>query len=319
VDYQNPKIPEGINTSDEHPLKGFVILLIATAILLATVSFALAFSGSWLAGRIPYATEAKIAEQFSEKLLESRDADSDGSIPENGTPDDQLEQNPENNPSENPPVDPDSSVAKVEQQRAIEEYLQNQVNQLAALMSLPPEMQLTVNYIDDDVVNAFATLGGNLVFYRGLLETLPNENALSMLLAHEIAHVKLRHPIKSLGRGMAVSVGLALVTGKTDSVKFLGNAGIYTILHFSRRMERASDHEAIHAVYKRYGHLNGAQSLFSAIQAKRDGEEPPEFFSSHPLDDDRLNAIDVLATKNGWSLDGDLTDIPEFWEEKESE
>ncbi len=316
MEYENPKIPEGINTTDEHPLKGFAILLIATLLLLAVLSFVLAISGSWLAGRIPYATEAKIVEKFSGKFLESTDSDSENDSPKPSESENTTSQSSE---SEIETANPDSSVATVARQRRIEAYLQQQVDQLAALMDLPSEMQLNVNYIEDDVVNAFATLGGNLVFYRGLLESLPNENALSMLLAHEIAHVKLRHPIKSLGRGMAVTVGLSLVTGKTDNIKFLGNAGIYTILHFSRRMERASDHEALHAVYQRYGHLNGAKSLFSAIQAERDGDEPPEFFSSHPLDDDRLNAIGILAAKNGWSLDGQLTPIPEFWTEKGTE
>ena len=311
MEYENPKIPEGINTSDEHPLKGFFILVIGTVTLLAVLSFALAISGSWLAGRIPYATEAKIVEKFSERFLNEADFDADPTDEEAAEDQSSHDQSSESEST--------GSVAVVEKRRAIEAYLQNQVNELAALMDLPPKMQLTVNYVDDDVVNAFATLGGNLIFYRGLLEALPNENALSMLLAHEIAHVKFRHPITSLGRGMAVSVGLSLLTGKTEGIEFLGNSGIYTILHFSRKMERASDHEALQALYRRYGHLNGAESLFSAIQNEREDEEPPEFFSSHPLDDDRLKAIETIALEKGWSLDGELTQIPDFWGEKDSE
>jgi len=283
LEYENPKIPEGINTTDEHPLKGFLILLVATAVLLLILSFALAFSGSWMAGRIPYATEAKMIEKVSFEMSGKSESS-----------------------------DPSQTML-------VETYLQKQVDQLASYMDLPAEMQLTANYYDADVVNAFATLGGNLVFYRGLLESLPNENALSMLIAHEIAHVKLRHPIKSLGRGMAVSIGLSMVTGNTDGVQLLGNSGLYTMLHFSRRMERASDAEALSAVYRRYGHLNGARSLFEAIQAERDGDEPAEFFSSHPLDQDRLAAIEEIAKVNGWPVSGQITEIPDFWTVKNAE
>jgi len=302
VEYQNPKIPEGINTTDEHPLKGFIILLIATGILLLVVSFVLAVSGSWLAGRIPYATEARIIENFSEKFLQESLSDKN-----------EAEQEGSDSATND---NDDSAASTLAELQAIESYLQQQVDQLAAVMDLPEEMVLTVNYIDDDVVNAFATLGGNLVFYRGLLETLPSENALSMLIAHEIAHIKLRHPIKSLGRGMAVSVGLSVITGKTDSIDFLGKSGLYTILHFSRKMETASDAEALQAVYLRYGHLNGARSLFDAIQAQRDSDEPPAFFNSHPLDEDRLAAIAQTASQNGWPQTGEISEIPDFWSEK---
>lgn len=58
---------------------------------------------------------------------------------------------------------------------------------LAAVMSLPPGMDVTVHYADEKAVNAMATLGGNVVFYRGLLERLDSEDAVATVLAHEIA------------------------------------------------------------------------------------------------------------------------------------
>ena len=68
-----------------------------------------------------------------------------------------------------------------------------------------------MHYDDDAVVNAFATLGGHIVVYQGLLEAVPDENALAMVLAHEIAHVRHRHPIVGLSRSAALGFALMLL------------------------------------------------------------------------------------------------------------
>lgn len=51
-----------------------------------------------------------------------------------------------------------------------------------------------------------ATPGGHVIIYRGLLEKIPNENTLVMLLGHEIGHIKLRHPVKALGKGVVIGL-----------------------------------------------------------------------------------------------------------------
>ena len=63
-----------------------------------------------------------------------------------------------------------------------------------------------MHYDASDTVNAFATLGGHVVIYRGLLEKLPNENVVAMVVAHEIAHIKHRDPVAALGRGVAITL-----------------------------------------------------------------------------------------------------------------
>ena len=78
-------------------------------------------------------------------------------------------------------------------------------------------MAVTVHYDPAGTVNAFATAGGNLVFYRGLLERMPHENALAMVVAHEIAHVLHRDPLAALGGGVASTVALLVLTGNAGS------------------------------------------------------------------------------------------------------
>jgi Zn-dependent protease with chaperone function len=194
----------------------------------------------------------------------------------------------------------------------IEAYLEQVKTKVIEHMELPEGMTIHLHYSDDDTLNAFATLGGHIVLFRGLLEKLPNENSLAMLLAHEIAHVKHRDPIVSVTRGMTVSAVLGLLFGFSE-LDVLGNAGLYTMLHFSREMESEADKAALAAVHGIYGHTRGADDLFHIIQAyrKEQGEsEGLEFLQTHPLDQNRIDAAGAQARKNLWSGDGETTPIP---------
>lgn len=54
--------------------------------------------------------------------------------------------------------------------------------------------------LDTDQVNALSAPGGFVFVTRGLLEKMPNEDALAAVLAHEIAHVGLQHGLKSIAQ-----------------------------------------------------------------------------------------------------------------------
>lgn len=273
--YTNPKIPEHINTNREHPLKEFLFLIIGAILLVVVASLLLGFGGSWLAGKIPFSAENKIASMYDI----SQHTDS--------------KKHPD-----------------------VTRYLQALADKISKAQNLPPEVKITTHYMDSDTVNAFATIGGHLFIYRGLLEKLPNENALVTLLAHEVAHVKFRHPIKSLGRGIAVSIAMATVMGSTDS-QVLGDAGMLTVLKFSRDMEKQSDLEAMKTLYSLYGHLNGGSKLFEIFHQMRsemDSEEPAEFFSTHPLDENRIKSFSIQAKSMGWKETGKLTPLPNFFQ-----
>ena len=272
--YENPHIPEDINTSKEHPLKEFSTLLIGAIILVLALSTFLGLGGGWLAGKIPFSAEAKIARLYN--------------------------------------IDQHTDSSRHQQ---LTRYLQGLADQVSQAQNLPKEMQITVHYMDTDTVNAFATIGGNLFLYRGLLEKIPNENTLVTLIGHEIAHVKYRHPIKSLGRGVAVSIAMTAITGSTNS-QVLGDTGLLTVLKFSRDMEQQSDEEAMKTLHTLYGHLNGGALLFEifhTMRANTNADETAEIFSTHPLDEDRIKSFSQVAKKKGWEETGELIPLPDFY------
>lgn len=195
----------------------------------------------------------------------------------------------------------------------VEAYLQQVTDRVVDVMALPDDIDITLHYSQGNTVNAFATLGGNVIVFRGLLEKLPNENALAMLLAHEIAHVKHRDPIVSLTRGVTISSALGLILGWSD-LDLMGEAGVYTLLHFSRAMEQEADKEALQAVYRLYGHTRGATDLFDTISAwhRASGAgDGIEFMQSHPLDQNRIKTLNALTTSNNWSGVGEMTPLPQ--------
>ena len=271
MDYSNPEIPEGINTSKEHPLKEFFILLTGILAVIIVAVVIISFMAEKLAVHIPYSVEKDL---ISENDLFIDD--------------------------ENPEV-----VA----------YLKNLSDKLIAHMDIPADMDITVHYMDQDIENAFATLGGHIYIYRGLLQLLPNENALSMVVAHEIAHIKHRHPIIAMGRGVVIGLFLASIAGFSGD-HFVGqivsDAGIITLLTFNRDQERDADVTALTAVAGHYGHIAGSQDLFDALLKleKKHPLNPPEFFRTHPLSEKRIEHITWLAEKNKWNTEGELTAIP---------
>ncbi len=236
----------------------------------------LSLAAHWLAGYIPFSAELKMADAFKSRM------------------------------SDDEPL-PQSQIE-------MEAYLQDLADRLTPYMDLPEDVTVTLHYIDDETINAFATLGGHVFFYRGLLEEVPDENTLAMVMAHEIAHVKLRHPIKSLGRGIVVGVALSIFSAAAGGEILdlaLGETGLLTALKFSREQEESADSEALMAVQRLYGHTQGATALFSILLGVDDTQErPAEFWSSHPYSENRIETVNQQATDQGWSLVGRLTPLP---------
>lgn len=198
----------------------------------------------------------------------------------------------------------------------IETYLQDLADRIVKTQNLPDEMKITVHYMNNDTVNAFATLGGHIVFFRGLLEQLTSENALAMVMSHEIAHIKHRHPIASMGRAVVIGLTISVIAGSTDNNtlgNLLGDAGLLTSLTFSRDMEREADKTALQSIVSLYGHTAGTKNLFQVLQSSeaKGNIRTPEFLSSHPVTQNRIENIDKMATELNWKTTGEITALPE--------
>jgi len=68
-----------------------------------------------------------------------------------------------------------------------------------------------VAILDSNEINAFATSGGHIFVTRGLINAAKTEEALAGVIAHEIAHIQLKHSIKAI-KNSRITQAL-LVTG----------------------------------------------------------------------------------------------------------
>lgn len=76
----------------------------------------------------------------------------------------------------------------------LQQYIDGLAARIATEIQLSDEMVVKVHVSGAETFNAFANLGGNVLLYRRLLEKLPHENALAVLIALETAHVLHRDP-----------------------------------------------------------------------------------------------------------------------------
>lgn len=185
---------------------------------------------------------------------------------------------------------------------ALHAYLDKLADRIAAAESLPAGMAITVHYVDSDVVNAYATLGGHIVLYRGLLEKLKHENALAMVMAHEIAHVKYRHVIRSLGSGLVIGIALSMIDsslGNAVAGDVLNQTGQIGMLKFSRVHEQQADDAGLEALQRIYGQVAGAEEVFVAIKKEERAGFVPIFLRTHPDTDARIRHIRELEQRRG--------------------
>jgi len=210
-----------------------------------------------------------------------------------------------------------------------QDWLQRLVDDLVVAAKLPADMEITVHYVDDDLVNAMATLGGHIFVFRGLIEALPSENALAMVIAHEIAHVQHRHPLLALGRATTVGIGLAAVSGIAGadvSNILLDNVKLLTQLSYSRDQEREADASGLNTLVSHYGHASDADALFQHF-ARQDQDDAgmndeslismpeislPDIFQTHPDPEARVSYIQEIIRQR--ALDGGpIRPIPDIF------
>jgi len=282
--YEDRLPPEDINTPNRNPLREFFKLSAMALLAIIAFGYLLNIAGGTLGGFIPFKFELWLAERIDKASVSA------------GTP---------------------SPFEQKINNAEFQSYLQTIADKVTDAMELDESIPITIHHSEDGVVNAFATIGGHVYFFNGLLNLLPHENALTMLMAHEISHVSLRHTAKGLGSGIATVVGTSLM-GLPPENRFFGLASTFTSTSFSRRMETDADTSALHAVNRIYGHVDGADELFHLFMAQRTGKRNAEkfeqFISTHPLDQNRIDNIADLAKENDWVIEGEVTPLPDNYQ-----
>ena len=153
---------------------------------------------------------------------------------------------------------------------------------------------------DDNTLNAFATPGGYIYVYTGLIKFLDNEDDLAGVMGHEIAHADQRHSVKQLQKMYGIQMLLSIVLGDNPSQleTIAGQiAGSLAGLSFSRAHEEEADEYSVIYLSETPYQCNGAHSFFTKLLEEEMTGNTPKFLSTHPNPADRIEDINIKANE----------------------
>lgn len=163
------------------------------------------------------------------------------------------------------------------------------------------DFELRVYVIESELINAFATLGGYIFVFDGLVDAVDDENSLAMVLGHEVAHVHHRDPLLGTGRGMLIQLAISALSGNGIDPSAANVSSEVILMSYSRDQELAADELALQLLYERYGHVGGATTLFEIINDDVESYELEELLSTHPDTDARIERMQKLTAEYGWA------------------
>jgi beta-barrel assembly-enhancing protease len=169
-----------------------------------------------------------------------------------------------------------------------------QIGQRLIPASDRPNLPYTFQVVDDDGINAFATMGGFVYVNKGLLKIADNEAQLASVLGHEMGHITGKHSIKQM-REAAIAQGLLGVAGldKSQAVQI----GVELALRrpHSRRDEFDADQRGLMNVTRaRYAQVEMVNFMQKLLASK---SSTPAFLNTHPNTADRISQLNRQIQK----------------------
>lgn len=156
---------------------------------------------------------------------------------------------------------------------------------------------------DDKTLNAFVTPGGYIYVYTGLIKYLDKEDELAGVMGHEIAHADRRHSTNNMTKQYGLQIALSVALGRNPGVlgQMLGGmTGKVVGLKFNRSTESDADAQSVLYLSKTNYACNGTAGFFEKMMSQG-GQQPPQWLSTHPSHENRVNDINAKAKEIGCS------------------
>ncbi len=157
---------------------------------------------------------------------------------------------------------------------------------------------------DDKTINAFATPGGYVYVYTGLLRFLDNEATLAGVLAHEVAHAEERHGTEHMTQSLGADVALQIALGKnpTRLAQIAGSAAaLLALMRNSRSDELEADNRSFQYLRSTPYWPGSIRYFFEKMlqqSGNRSSSALEQWTSTHPTDQARVDNINALLRDN---------------------
>jgi predicted Zn-dependent protease len=163
--------------------------------------------------------------------------------------------------------------------KEIKEVIDSIVHKIADKNRIDPT-ELNILIVNNPQVNAFALPDKHLVIFTGLIESCDNPEALSGVIAHELAHIELNHVMKKLAKEVGISV-LFSITSNTGGQVLGEVTKTLSSSAYDRSLEEEADENALQYL----------------LNANVDPEPLAEFFYKLSLDEPEFaSKIQWLST-----------------------
>ena len=210
--------------------------------------------------------------------------------------------------SQERPLDP--SDPRAQQVRAIAQRLVSKVAEVEAALAaengqpapgFSDDFEWDVNVIQSDQVNAFCLPGGKMAVYTGLFDVAQNEDAMAVVMGHEIAHALLRHGAQRMAQQRLTQVGqMAGAMSGMDAQQqqmVMAAMGYGYLLPYARKHETEADYVGLMLAAAACFDPNESVPLWERMSAASGGQAPPEFSSTHPNPGTRIANLQSLMPK----------------------
>lgn len=183
----------------------------------------------------------------------------------------------------------------------LQAFIERYGQEMAAI-SHRPHLQFHFKILDSPVVNAFAVPGGYVYFTRGIMAHFNNEAEFAGVLGHEIGHITARHGAQQQTKATLAQIGYIGGLAISKELRAFANETDYAMqllfLKFSRDDESQSDRLGAEYSTKIGFDAHEMAHFFKTLEKlshSEDGEEIPDFMSTHPNPGNRYEKVNEHA------------------------
>tara|TARA_B100001250_G_scaffold412619_1_gene444351 strand:- start:5485 stop:6816 length:1332 start_codon:yes stop_codon:yes gene_type:complete len=169
------------------------------------------------------------------------------------------------------------------------------LNDLTSRLLKPRGIDYEIFLIDDTIQNVF-TLGGNIIFYKGMYDFCDNDSEIASIIAHEIAHNELGHSTLALKK-QKFSSDFGIFGEIALLIENIASAS------FNQKQETEADMFGMDLIYPtKYNNCSAVDIWKRMSQNEKEFNFTDNLFRSHPYSKDRANCLDNHLKKN-YSID----------------
>ncbi len=156
---------------------------------------------------------------------------------------------------------------------------------------------------DPRTVNAFALPGGQIFITQALYSRLENVDQLAGVLGHEIGHVVGRHSAQRVSKQQLAKdlTGAAvLATGDYGTAQAAQMIANVVNMKYGRGHELQSDDLGVRFMIQAGYDPHALKDVMRILkEASGGGQRQPEFFSTHPDPENRIDKIEAAISRYG--------------------